>query len=79
LVGGDGAGGTGALLLSITIVATRTWVHRTDKHKVGREGKGAISAADGHAFVFDRLAQHFEDALAKFGQLVQKKHAAMRQ
>ena len=79
MVGGDGARGTGALLLGIAIVATRAGVHGADEHKIGWEGERAIRTADRYTLVFNGLAQHFEDALAKLGELVQKEYSAMRQ
>ncbi len=38
-----------------------------------------LRAADGHNFVLNRLAQHFQDARPELGQFIQEQHPAMRE
>src|ERR1051325_8752096 len=66
-------------LLGIPVKSTRTRIHGSNKLKIGRESQRSFGAADGHHFIFHRLAHHFEDARAKLGELVQEQDAAMRQ
>ncbi len=47
--------------------------------KLAGKGQRALGAADGDDLVFDGLAQHFQDARAELGQLIQEEHAAVRQ
>ncbi len=63
----------------VAVVAARTRVHRRDQLEVGREGQRALRPADGHKFVFERLAQYFQDTRPKLGQFVQEEHAAVGQ
>src|SRR5207253_2377406 len=50
-------------------------VHGGDEHEVGGVGDGALGARDGDYFVFEGLAQDFEDVLAEFGQFVEEEDA----
>ena len=54
-------------------------IHRADEHEVGRESECAGGAEDDRHVVFQRLAQRLQVAGTKRGQLVQEKHAAVRQ
>ena len=67
----DHAHGAGTLLAVITVVATRAGVECGDQDKAGREGQRATGAADGDNAIFQRLAQRFQVAGAKFRQFVQ--------
>lgn len=71
--------GAGALFFGIGGKTAGAGVHRANQNKVGRIGQRAGRAADRHDFVFQRLAQHFQHAVAKLRQFVQKEHAAMGQ
>ena len=78
LVAQHRAGRTGARLFRIAMKAALARVHCRHQLEVGREGERALRTRDSDNFVFQRLAQHLQHALAELRQLIQKKHAAMR-
>ena len=67
LVAGDGHGGAATFFDRVAVVAARAGIHGSDEHEVGGVGDGSQGTGDGDDFVFERLAQDFEDVLAKFG------------
>ena len=56
-----------------------TGIHGRHQHEAGGIGQGGGGPGDGHPPVFQGLAQHFQDILPKFGQLVQEEHAVVGQ
>ena len=79
LVAGDGGGGAGAGFDGIAVKAARAGVHGSHHHEVGGEGQRALGAADRDGFIFDRLAEDFQDAGAELRQFIEKEHAAVGQ
>lgn len=64
--------GAGAGMVGVAIVATRARVHSGDKHEVGGVGEFVVGARDGNAFVFEGLAEGFEEVSGIFWQFVKK-------
>jgi len=72
LVGGVAAGAFG-----VAVVAAGAGVHGGDELEAGGEVAFHRGAADGDMAVFQRFAQHFEDAAVEFGQFVEKEDAVV--
>ena len=72
-----GRAGTG--FLCIAIVSTRTGVHRGNKLKIRGKSQRPLGTANGHNFIFHRLAHHFENTRAEFRELVQKQYPSVGQ
>ena len=66
----DVAGATGTFVSWVAEVATGTGVHGGDKHEIGGVGGFSRGAGDGDRFVFERLAEGFQDRTGKFRELV---------
>ena len=81
LVPGDHGVAAGTGLRGVAVVAAGAGVLGPDQHEVGRKGNRARGARDGHLArePFQRLAQDFQQTLAKFRQFVEEEHAAMGQ
>ncbi len=58
---------------------TRTGVHRADEHDAAGERNARLRAADGDSAVLERLTQHLERVPRELGQLVEEKHAMVRE
>ena len=72
LVAGNHGRSTGAGLDWIPIIAARAGIYCGDQLKIGWKCQRALGAADGDAFIFDRLAHHFQNAQSEFRQFVQE-------
>ena len=58
-------------------VAARAGVHCGDEHKVGGVGGFCVGAGDGDGFVFERLAEGFEDGTGKLRNFIEEENAEM--
>ena len=72
LVGGVAAGAFG-----VAVVAAGAGVHGGDELEARGEVAFHRGAADGDVAVFQRFAQHFEDAAVEFGQFVEEEDAVV--
>ncbi len=72
-------GRAAALAHGVVVEAARAGVHRGREHEGGREGQRHRGAADGHAPVFEGLAQHLKNGAVELGQLVEEEDAVVRQ
>jgi hypothetical protein len=59
----DCAGGAGALLDRVAVIAAGVGVHSRHGLEIGGEGQRALRLAGGDHLVFDGLAHHFQDTL----------------
>jgi hypothetical protein len=78
LVFGNQCWRAGAGLLCITIKPTWAGVHRGDKLKIRGKCERAFCTADGDHLIFHGLTQHFKDARAELGELIQEQNASVR-
>ena len=69
----------GAFLGGMTVIAAFAGVHRADEHEIGREGHFTADAGDGDARVLQGLAEHLHGLRRKFGKLIEKEHAVVRE
>ena len=63
---------TGARLLTVPVITTG--IHRRDRLEVCRKCGRCLGAADGDDHLLHRLANHFDDARAELGELIQKQN-----
>ena len=68
-----------AVAIRMIVVAARTGIHGRHQHKTCRIFDGKFSTRDTDFAVFERLAHHLQHLTLKFGQLVEKQHAVVRQ
>ena len=71
--------GTGTVMSRITIVTTRTRIHRGHKHERAWIINGIFCPTDRYPPVFKGLAKYFEGALGELCQLIKKENTVMGQ
>ena len=71
--------GAGAPACSVAVISARAGIHRGNHHYGAGEGLGLSRARDRDLPVLDWLPEHLKSVARKFGQLVQKQHAVMRE
>ena len=78
-VTGHGLRGTGAFVARIGSVAARAGIHGRKQHEIRRIRNRIRGAGNEHPALLQRLTQNLEGLPLKFGKLVQKKHAPVRE
>src|SRR5262249_32107258 len=63
----------------IAVEPARTRVSGRNQRELGRKRQRFTRAGDGDNAIFDRLAEDFQNARMKFGDLVEKEHSTMRE
>src|SRR5438105_2740704 len=63
----------------MAIVSARTRIHRCHKHEPAWILQRSQSSRDADGAVFQRLPEDLQNVLAELGQLIQEKHAVMRE
>ena len=63
----------------VGVVATRTGIHRSYQHEVGRIFYVEADTRYGYLAIFERLTQHFKHLTLKFGKLVEIEDTVMGQ
>ena len=58
-------------------VAAGTGIHCRGEHECCRKAERHGGAGDGHAAIFERLAQHFQDIAGKFGKFIEEENTVM--
>jgi hypothetical protein len=60
-------------------IAARTRIDRADDERPRRKPGARSGTGDAHFAVLERLAERLERRAAKFGKLVEKEHAVVRE
>jgi hypothetical protein len=79
LILADLLGRAPACVAWVSVESTNAGIHGRYKHKPGRISRRHGRTCDRDPAVFQRLSECFEDVFSKLRQLVEKKHAVVRQ